>query len=693
MPEKGDICDWLVAANAEGKTKEWCRCELERLAVHPVEPTPAQRVEEARREIVEDNSEIEDDPTMDDILAIDRGNEGRPSIEITCEQTEVNDQAIAALARDPNVFTIGGKIAVVAKMPPPRGVKDSPDGFKRICILDLPALEERMSASAYWHTSRIDKKGEVHQSQELPPGWSVKQVFSRPHKAGIPQVEGMVETPVLRPDGSIHETPGYDPATWTFFSPNAEFLPVPDAPTREDAIRAKDVLLELVTDFPFKDDANRAVWLAAALTPIARPAITEACPAFVFDAPEAGTGKSKLCDLISIIASGTEMPRSPWPGGRDVDDEVRKTLTAIAISGDRFTLWDNVPEGCKFGCASLDNAVTSITYKARVLGSSKLTDALPWRTITYATGNNMTLGNDTVRRTLISRIEADVERPCDREGFVFPRLIAHAKANRAKYVQAALTILKAHAVAGRPQLAKELGSFEEWSTVVASAVAWVMGVDPISVQKAGASRAPATSNRKILFDGLLEVNADVQEFTAADMLTKAEQLKTVGRPEDGPMYPSLYEFVEEFLDLPSRSTAKRKLFAALEKNEGKVVGGHKLVLREGRAHSKLWRLTEVKDGKTRPEEPSDESQMVSMVNMVTSSRRSIVRENSSPVFSYGPAGGEAHHAHHAHHLTPVGRSAPTCGDQAQPFQQATALPLSLNASGLPYDPNDWTTFG
>jgi putative DNA primase/helicase len=75
-------------------------------------------------------------------------------------------------------------------------------------------------------------------------------------------------------------------------------------------------------------------------------------------------------------------------------------------------------------------------------------------------------------------LDARVERPETRT-FKNPDPIEVVRDNRAKYVAAALTILRAYHVAGRPQMPNTpLGSFEVWSRWVRDALIWLGEPDP-----------------------------------------------------------------------------------------------------------------------------------------------------------------------------------------------------------------------
>ena len=113
----------------------------------------------------------------------------------------------------------------------------------------------------------------------------------------FPPLEAVVEVPVLRPDGSVVEQPGYDPATRLFYAPAAGLnIPViPKHPTKSDIDQALSVLDDVVSDFPYADSrecgANKANTLGLLLSPIVRQAIEGRAPLALIDAPAGGYGE------------------------------------------------------------------------------------------------------------------------------------------------------------------------------------------------------------------------------------------------------------------------------------------------------------------------------------------------------------------------------------------------------------------
>lgn len=313
----------------------------------------------------------------------------------------------------------------------------------------------------------------------LPPDWLGSAIVTRPNFTEIPVFAGLSQAPTLRRDGGLIRDVGYDCSTGIYL---AEHVPVtvPELPTIEDARHAVAHLLDLVSDFDFVNAAGKSVWLQGVLSLVCRHTFSGPAPMTIIDASKKGSGKTTLADLASIIAMGTKAPRMFFT---DDDTEMDKRITSLGIAGEQFVLIDNIVG--KFASPPLDAALTSESYKGRVLGKIEMTPAVPMKIVWFATGNGIVIGADMARRALLARLEPTTDHPEDRTGprpgqpWKYPRLTQHVQQYREAYLSSALTVVRAYVLAGRPNMhLTPMGSFEDWSDTIRAAIVWSGACDP-----------------------------------------------------------------------------------------------------------------------------------------------------------------------------------------------------------------------
>lgn len=444
-------------------------------------------------------------------------------------------QVLEALRRDRNLFVHCRRLVTVVGHDP-LDVVDPPvrrdAGTPIVASVAKGELATRIAAVARFE--RFDARTKDYVQKPVTPA-----VLSAIHEAsswpGLPELTAIATSPVFRPDGSVLTAPGYDPDSGVFHQPSTAVV-VPEAPTQEDAIAARDALLEIVADFPFEAERDRAVWFAAVLTAIGRGAFEgqSGPPMFLVDAAARGTGKSMLVDTISILATGRRAPRSQYAGpsgGRGgADEEMRKRMLAHCRGGDTMVLIDNVPDGAPIGWPVLDSALTGGEVQDRILGKSE-TVTVPHRIVWFATGNNLSVAGDLERRALRCRMVSTEERPELRTDFQHPDLLGWVRAERARLLGAALTILRAYVLAGSPRAdVRGFGSFEAWSDVIRQAVLWVGMPDPVENSMAnlgGAAVDPVAEAHGALLEWLRAQDPRGVGMTALEILQHAQHVAHV----------------------------------------------------------------------------------------------------------------------------------------------------------------------
>lgn len=278
-------------------------------------------------------------------------------------------------------------------------------------------------------------------------------------------LDGISQMPFIRPDGTICTEPGYDAETRTLLAPDEELagLEVPDVPTGDEVSAAVKLLLdEWLGDMPFPTDADRANALALVLTPAIR-GLVPLVPLAVVDGLQMGVGKNLFADCLSILITGR--PADPLPYTSD-DVEHRKVVTSAFRAGSRLFVFD---EAHTLEGASFARAITSITYRDRILGVSTMAE-FPNRITWVSLGNQVHVRGDMTRRVYRIALHPDYANPMDRHESTFrhPDLRAWTRLNRAELLRACLTLARAWFVAGgpTPTSSTAFGSFEIWQKTV-----------------------------------------------------------------------------------------------------------------------------------------------------------------------------------------------------------------------------------
>ena len=385
----------------------------------------------------------------------------RPKIDTSVKDLEVlTGQAWEALQKsnDPvRLFRYGGAVSRIESgdqaEPIIRGLKQTSTRYE-------------LARAATWIEWRKAGDNEVERITS-PPKDVVDDVLATPNHP-LPILSRIVEAPVVAADGTVQTEPGYHPRSKTFYVPSAGFSveDVPEFPEGADLERARIFICdELLGDFPFVSDAEKANAIALGLLPFARDLIDGPTPLHLFEKPSPGTGATLLVDMLSLPSTGRPIPT--MTEGRD-EDEWRKRITAKLRSGSPFVLIDNLRR--RLDSAAVSAGITSTTWEDRILGFSEVT-RLPVRCAWMATGNNPAVSTEIARRTIRIRMDAKLDRPWLRTKFKHENLRQWATDHRGELVWSALVMIRGWIAAGRPPGQLRLGMFEQWSEVIGGILA------------------------------------------------------------------------------------------------------------------------------------------------------------------------------------------------------------------------------
>jgi hypothetical protein len=421
--------------------------------------------------------------------------EPKPAIRLGAEFHTAVSESIAALRSDPNLFQRAGKlVTVVHEEETEAEVDGRPFILKLARVREISHAGLRVSLS---NVATFEKYTEKYGWRAVAPPKDVAEaVMGVGEWPGIPPLTSIIETPLMRPDGTIVNMPGYDAATGTFYAPQCEYGAVPERPTQEDARAALQQLLTPFSDFPVTTEAARMVPVADILTLIARQAIDGAVPGTYYDASTRGSGKTLLAQTVSRLALGHEVGVTTWS---NKPEEVEKVLGGVAAKGSPVVLFDNV--NGLFGGAAIDKALTATDKVSfRTLGKTEQNE-VRWRTKVLATGNNAQVAEDTSRRVLLCRLEPNCENPELRpdSAYKIPSLPSWSKKKHPCIVVAGLKLLSAYIVAGRPPQGLVLGSFQPWADLIASAIVWAGGANVVDcIHAASGDEDETLANKRVL---------------------------------------------------------------------------------------------------------------------------------------------------------------------------------------------------
>jgi putative DNA primase/helicase len=379
-------------------------------------------------------------------------------------------------------------------------------------------------------------------------------------------------TPFLRADGTVCEKPGYDAQSHLLFKPDGEtYPPIPQQPSKDDALAALAKLGKLIETFPFVAPADRSVTLSAILTALDRPAMLTA-PLHAFTAPAAGTGKSLLVDVAAMLATGRRMPVIA-PG--QSEEELEKRLGAALLAGDVAISLDNCTH--QLESTFLCQVLTQEKLNIRMLGHSRNVET-PVNATIFATGNNLTIVGDLTRRTLMCQLDARCEYP-ERRRFNVDA-VELARIERAELVSAALTILRAWHVAGETVERSPFGGFEDWSRRIRAPLLWLGQADPCDT-----TCKVQTDDPKLL--DLKTVMAQWRQNIGMRVERTAQQAINVAI--------SVNDFHVALLNVAQAGgnmVSNKRLGRWLKQNEGRIVDG--LTFRSRHAdNSSIWSLVPV----------------------------------------------------------------------------------------------------
>jgi hypothetical protein len=401
-----------------------------------------------------------------------------------------------------------------------------------------------------------------------PPARLIEDMLAEPD-APLPMLRTLTDVPIFSADGTLINTPGYHPDSGIYYRPALGLaVPfVPERPSEADVEKAKRIIDGVLCDFPFAAEADRAHAIGLMLLPFVRELIDGPTPLTLIDAPTFGSGKGLLAQVCLAPGCGEVAFLAP---GSD-DSELRKAITSALLENKKAFIMDNVTQ---LRSAVLAMAITTPRWQDRVLGTNR-TVSLSARALWIATGNNVQLSGELMRRCVWIRLLPPCERPWTREPnqFRHPCLIEYVKRHRAKLVWAALTLVQNWLAAGRPPFSgRPLGSFEAWSRIMGGILQTAGITGFLENQNEFYEAADEDSLAARCFVQSWWERYQTQSVLAADLVPLAKDCELLSAQADD-------------------TGLARKLGRWLARNEGRVFSNYRITRAGVHQRAILWRLS------------------------------------------------------------------------------------------------------
>lgn len=499
---------------------------------------------------------------------------GLPQIIVSGVQLgDLTAQGLSALERantPPVIFVRSGS--------PCRIVRDE-DSQPVVDGIDKTKMRARLAAVGTFYS--IDHQGGYVGAN--PPMFLAENILAQ-GAWDFPPLVGIARSPILRRDGTICTTPGYDAGSKLYYCPDPGLVipPIPENPSPDEVKAAKDAIIDLIIEFPFADAASQANALAILLSIIMRPMISGHVPLVIVDAPTQGTGKTLMVTVLGIVAIGLVCGES-IPDKQNAD-EWRKKITSVLRKGMPLVLLDNVPDNSTIDAPPLAAMLTTHMWSDRLLNTNDSVQLLS-RSIWVATGNNLRVAGDMPRRCYTVRMDANAERPWTRTGFRHADLEQFAMTNRGHLLAAIFTLIRSWFAAGKPKAdVPAFGSFHEWAETIGCVLAHV-GIEGFlgNLGDIRAVQDEDTLQWQGFFARWWEVFGD-HAVTADDVATR---MLTQAHVSNEPLPDVLLVNKDK-----GEGSLKRSIGRNLSRLTGRIFDGRKLCVAGSDTHRKVgsWRL-------------------------------------------------------------------------------------------------------
>lgn len=229
---------------------------------------------------------------------------------------------------------------------------------------------------------------------------------------------------------------------------------------------AREVLDELLGEFPFVDSRSKAVQVAAMLSLFGLNLLSRQAqvPMFVYTANAPRAGKTLLLKTVVIPVMGAAAVQTL----SGEEEELRKVLDSVVREGSPYLALDNLKR--RVNSPALEAFTTSATWSGRVLGQTGMFE-MQKQTVVLVTANHAQVSTDIAGRALFVDLWVAEADPQARE---IKRTMDDAYLSRPDVRQRVLSalwgLIRHWNAQGQPGGTRRLAGFEEWGRTIGGIV-------------------------------------------------------------------------------------------------------------------------------------------------------------------------------------------------------------------------------
>jgi hypothetical protein len=385
--------------------------------------------------------------------------------------------------------------------------------------------EQNFSVVRLWRNPKTNKTEEL--SADFPLPLAARLIDARLDR--LRPLKGIAYTPILRADGTLIRTAGYDTETGLWIMPSPPF-DLPESPTTEQAEAYCETLRGLLAEHPFETPEDAVAAIAQVMTPTLRASMQRA-PLLIADAPYGRTGKDYLMGTASLIGTGRLPVVVSLSENRE---EQQKRIGHALLLGAPCIVLTNINGLLRN--EELSAWLTEGGTVTRAYGTVGGAKFAPNGGTMMATGNNIEPGGDLPERHIGSRQDARMEFPGDRSFRGDPH--GAVLGDRGRYLAAVFGLAR-YATKGADYQAPSLdglGGFDDFNRLIRAPLLVLTGIDPAGRAKRQIKASRQHRPERALIDALATLFAVEIPFCARDI---ARELKKhpVQPGDDDPWEP------------------------------------------------------------------------------------------------------------------------------------------------------------